>query len=67
MITYQWSGPQNFSATGQSVTLSNAQAANAGSYSVSAISNVGCSNTASTIISVIPNPVAKFNLLSPAC
>jgi gliding motility-associated-like protein len=66
-ITYQWTGPQNFSATGQSVTLSNAQAENAGSYSVSAVSNIGCSNSTTTNVIINPNPVTQFSLLSPAC
>jgi gliding motility-associated-like protein len=66
-IQYQWSGPQNFSAQGQSVNVPNAQAANAGTYSVVATTNVGCSNTTSTIVNIFPDPVAQFATSPATC
>jgi uncharacterized repeat protein (TIGR01451 family) len=44
--TYQWSGPNGFTSTAQSFTLTNATAANAGTYSVTATFSGSCSNTA---------------------
>ncbi len=55
--TYSWTGPNSFSSTDQNPIIPNAQAADAGSYSVTTIVN-GCSSTAnSTSVVINPSPV----------
>lgn len=51
--TYQWTGPNNYSAMGPNQTISGATAANAGVYQVT-ISLNGCTATASTTVVVTP-------------
>ncbi|AEA44030.1 gliding motility-associated C-terminal domain-containing protein [Fluviicola taffensis] len=58
--TYSWTGPNSFSSTDQNPIIPNAQAVNAGSYSVTTIVN-GCSSTASAT-SVVINPSATIAL-----
>jgi gliding motility-associated-like protein len=55
---YTWIGPNSFSASGASVDINTIQLAQAGTYSVLVTSAAGCSNSASTIITVNPSPVA---------
>jgi hypothetical protein len=54
--TYAWTGPNGYTATGPNQSISNATAANAGTYSV-AIGLNGCSTTASTTVVVNAAPV----------
>ena len=58
--TYLWSGPNSFSSTDQNPIIPNAQAADAGSYSVTAIVN-GCSSSANST-SVVINPSTTIAL-----
>ncbi|MFC5409367.1 hypothetical protein ACFPMF_08625 [Larkinella bovis] len=44
--TFTWGGPNNFTATGASVTITNALATASGSYTVVATSATGCSSSA---------------------
>ncbi|MDW8157294.1 MAG: fibronectin type III domain-containing protein [Bacteroidia bacterium] len=66
--SYQWSGPNGFSAGFQNVTISNVQIAAAGIYTL--IARVGGCNSdpITTIVEVIPTPEAP-NVLSnsPLC
>lgn len=57
--TYNWSGANNYSTTGQSVTRSNIQLADSGIYTVTASLN-GCTASASTNISINPTPFANI-------
>lgn len=59
VYTYTWSGPNNFTATGQTITVR--PTAN-GTYTVSARGNTayGCSATAQTSLQVAPTPVSDF-------
>jgi gliding motility-associated-like protein len=63
---YQWTGPDNFSATGASVNISNAAVANAGWYYVTDPSNKICTSIDSTEITVI-NPVADAGNDTTVC
>ncbi|QIP17093.1 hypothetical protein G8759_32880 [Spirosoma aureum] len=51
-VTYQWSGPNGFTSTASSTTLSNATAAMSGTYSVTATFSGGCSNTATARVTI---------------
>ncbi len=53
-VTYNWTGPNNFTANTQNVVFQNASVANAGTYSVSATNNVGCVGKATTTLNVSP-------------
>lgn len=54
-MVYEWTGPNDFSATGQTVTLSNLALENAGTYYVRAIRSEGCfSLPDSIILTVLP-------------
>jgi large repetitive protein len=53
--TYSWSGPNAFSAPGQTATF-NVNATNAGTYTVTGTDANGCVNTKSIIISELPLP-----------
>jgi gliding motility-associated-like protein len=68
-MTYAWTGPNGFTSNMPSVTIPNASAANAGTYSVVAISS-GCSGPAATVnvqvnaaptITVTPSSAAICN------
>lgn len=66
--TYTWSGPSSYSSTTQNPSITNAQAAVSGTYSVTASAN-GCTSPAATtnvVINPIPaTPTAGSN--SPVC
>jgi gliding motility-associated-like protein len=65
--TYQWDGPNSFSATGQNVSLTNAQLNMSGAYTVTMTTASGCSNTAVATVSVYPVPVPNIVSNSPVC
>jgi PKD repeat protein len=56
--TYNWSGPNGFSASTQNPFISNVSSANAGTYTLTVTVN-GCSNTATT--NVIINSIPTVN------
>jgi len=56
MASYNWSGPNGFTSSLQSPTLSNAQAVNAGTYIVTVTNSSGCTGTSSVDLLVNPNP-----------
>ena len=56
---YQWSGANNFSATGASVTINNAQPMLSGKYFVEVTSDKGCKKQDSVIAIINPSPVAQ--------
>ena len=62
--TYQWSGPNGFSATGASVTIGNAALAQAGRYSVEVTSDAGCKKSAFVDVIVNVTPVAGVSFSS---
>lgn len=56
-VIYFWRGPNNFNATGNSITLANLTSAQAGIYTLTGILN-GCTATATAQVIVNPNPGA---------
>lgn len=56
--TYVWSGPNNFSAFGDTTTISNTQQINAGTYTVTITDNFTCTATADVTVVVAPTPQA---------
>ncbi|RYY90167.1 MAG: T9SS type B sorting domain-containing protein [Chitinophagaceae bacterium] len=57
-VTYNWSGPGGFAASGGSVPLGAVTNAQAGTYSLQAIDSYGCAWAASTNVQVLPLPIA---------
>lgn len=57
--SYQWSGPNGFSSTSASPSISNATTANAGTYFLTVTNAVGCSSTTSTSVTINTNPAAN--------
>lgn len=62
---YSWSGPSSFSNATQNPTLSNFQATNAGTYTVTVTGTGGCTATASTVVALTTSPSAANN--GPVC
>ncbi len=56
--TYNWTGPNSFSATGNAITLDDAQVNESGKYYVTGTSTSGCENIDSTIVTINPRPIA---------
>ncbi|MFN8287186.1 MAG: gliding motility-associated C-terminal domain-containing protein [Chitinophagales bacterium] len=54
-ISYTWSGPNSFSSTSQSPTISGATAAMAGAYNVTVTYTGGCTATATTTVTISNN------------
>jgi len=65
--TYNWTGPNNFTATGASPALSAISPANAGDYHVLVTSSAGCTQTGLTNLTVYPAPIAAFSPDIPGC
>ncbi|MCB0534839.1 MAG: PKD domain-containing protein [Saprospiraceae bacterium] len=53
-VAYQWSGPNNYFATGTTPQLPNAQTVQSGTYTVTATDNLGCTGTATVLATVVP-------------
>ncbi|MCS6904821.1 MAG: hypothetical protein NZ576_05485, partial [Bacteroidia bacterium] len=66
--TYTWSGPNNFSATGQNITISNATVARSGIYTVT-VTQAGCTGQVSSTVEARVNrlPVFEVQTNSPIC
>ena len=65
--TYNWTGPNGFTATGNIVPVNNVTIANAGLYSVTGVDNFGCTNTAINVVAIYQTPIANFETNSPFC
>jgi gliding motility-associated-like protein len=61
---YSWTGVNNYTASGASVTINNAKLTDAGKYYVHVTSDVGCTALDSTTITVNQTPVAQVNVAS---
>jgi gliding motility-associated-like protein len=57
--TFDWTGPNGFSASGNAVALNNVQQINAGKYYVLVKDAAGCENLDSTIVAINPAPIAN--------
>ncbi|CDK30306.1 immunoglobulin domain-containing protein [Candidatus Babela massiliensis] len=49
---YQWTGPNGFTSTSASITISNAQQVNSGLYQVTVTDSNGCQGVASSLVTV---------------
>jgi hypothetical protein len=67
-VVYFWKGPNNFSATGNSITLTNLTSAQAGIYTLTGVLN-GCTatTTAQVIVNPNPNPPSIGNAVLARC
>ncbi len=63
--TYQWTGPNAFTAVGQNTTVANAQTNMSGVYNVTVTSAVGCTNTATANVQIIPLPTPTIVANTP--
>jgi hypothetical protein len=57
-VTFNWIGPNGFTASGPTITINNAQAANAGIYTATITDQFGCSSTCQATLVVNPNCTA---------
>jgi gliding motility-associated-like protein len=62
---YAWTGPNGYTATGQSVTIPGAQVANAGVYTVTATGTATCVGTTTVVVN--PSPQLNVTSNSPVC
>lgn len=65
--SYQWVGPNSFSSTLQNPSISNATAANAGTYTVTVTSAAGCTNSAQVQVTVNANPTPTISGTNVIC
>jgi len=63
-IEYAWTGPNNFTASGETVVLTNAQPNQSGKYRVLVTTAAGCTNLDSVTVAINPNPVATVSFSS---
>ena len=55
-VEWNWTGPNGFTAQGQEIVIANITAENAGSYTVTAATNLACDNTMSYQVEVSEQP-----------
>ena len=68
MNSYSWTGPNGFTSTIQSPTVStSATIAMAGTYTLTVINTNGCQNAATTVVTVNASPVATALNNGPIC
>lgn len=63
--TYTWTGPNGFSASGQSVTIPSSTTANAGLYTVTATGAATCTGTTNVVVN--QSPIINATSNSPVC
>lgn len=64
--TYHWSGPNGYTATGNSISRQSANTTMSGTYTVT-VSNNDCTATVNTVVTVNPNPTATLSGTSSIC
>ena len=62
-FTYTWTGPNGFSATEQTATVSNATAASFGTYTVTAVNSLGCEISEQIFVTQTASVPPVFNNL----
>jgi gliding motility-associated-like protein/uncharacterized repeat protein (TIGR01451 family) len=65
--TYAWTGPNGFTSSLQSPTISNAQVINAGMYSLTITTGSGCEFTESVTVDVTAAPIAPTATVQTFC
>lgn len=65
--SYTWTGPSNFVTTQQNPTLGNISTANLGTYTVTVIGKEGCTNSATTVVTLGTTPTVSATNNSPVC
>lgn len=66
-VSYFWSGPGGFSNTSQNPTITNAQSAASGTYSVKVTDANGCRNGANVVVVVNGTPSVSFTKTDVSC
>ena len=66
-LTYSWAGPNGFTSTLQSPSITNVTLAAAGTYNLTVTNNFGCTSTAYITVVVNPKPGATASSNSPVC
>ncbi|MEQ1746054.1 MAG: T9SS type A sorting domain-containing protein [Saprospiraceae bacterium] len=66
-ILFKWAGPDNYVASIEDPSGFSTTLASAGTYTVTVTDNNGCTNTATTMVVVVPKPTAIASANSPAC
>ncbi len=66
-LTFNWTGPNSFTSTSSNVTINNASASNSGTYFLTATDDIGCPNTAQSVITVQQAPTATAGGTSVIC
>ncbi|MGV3612583.1 MAG: gliding motility-associated C-terminal domain-containing protein [Fluviicola sp.] len=66
-LTFNWTGPNSFNSNSSNVTINNASASNSGTYFLTATDDLGCPNTAQSIITVQQLPTATAGGTSVIC
>src|SRR5688572_2634901 len=66
-FTFSWTGPNGFTATGATITITDAQAAKAGTYTATVTDVFGCTSTCTATLIVTPNPTCAITGDSPVC
>ncbi|MBU3660515.1 MAG: PKD domain-containing protein [Flavobacteriales bacterium] len=62
-VSYNWSGPNSYTASTQNITISNPSAASSGNYTVTATSG-GCSKTDVVNVSILSPSVTSANFIN---
>ncbi len=65
--SWQWSGPNGFSGSGQSVFIPNATVAMAGIYTVTITDGNGCTNSYDVNMVINTGPTSNPDYVTPAC
>ena len=65
-LSFSWSGPNGFTASGPALSIPNYDVANTGLYTISA-SGGGCGTSKKTIRLLIDKPTASFTFTSDGC
>ncbi|TSJ39111.1 gliding motility-associated C-terminal domain-containing protein [Fluviicola chungangensis] len=66
-LTFNWTGPNSFNSAGSNVTINNASISNSGNYFLTATDDIGCPNTAQSVITVQQAPTATAGGTSLIC
>lgn len=66
-VSYVWSGPNGFSASGSTATVNNIQPAGAGVYTVTITDDASCVAEGTYTIAVTPGPSPTANSNAPVC